>query len=175
LKPLGEQRHHLHCTLSDTTKSNLFRLAEILGIDSPWTHLDELIEKVAKIAVEARDPAQAKKSPPKAAQQSIAALNCSTSSTMKKKTQGNKKVKTNSRYIPHATRRAAYARSDYRCEYVSSDNIRCNKKTHLEIDHKFAFSLGGDHGLDNLQVFCSGHNKRKGELEFGFSHSQGYG
>ena len=49
------------------------------------------------------------------------------------------------------------------------EGLRCPMRTHLEIDHKRAFSLGGSHDLENLEILCSGHNKRKSELEFGGS------
>lgn len=38
----------------------------------------------------------------------------------------------------------------------------CGATEDLQIDHVFPWSLGGRHGLDNLQVLCGPCNRRKG-------------
>jgi len=51
-------------------------------------------------------------------------------------------------------------RDGYQCAYVDPDNgRRCCETRFLEFQHVEAFSRGGVHSVENLKLFCRGHNQ----------------
>ncbi len=70
---------------------------------------------------------------------------------------------TRSRYISQAARRLVWQRAQGQCAYTSHETgHRCAQKKFLEIDHIHAFAKGGKSTIDNLQLLCDVHNRRKG-------------
>ena len=73
------------------------------------------------------------------------------------------KVK-DSRSISAETKRTVWSRSDSQCSYRSSITGKtCDSKKFLEIDHRIPISKGGPTQVDNLQLLCDQHNRRKGD------------
>ncbi len=66
------------------------------------------------------------------------------------------------RYIPAAVRRAVSRRDGDRCTFVGPDGRRCGSTWDVEVDHVKPCSRGGGRRLENLQLLCSAHNRRKG-------------
>jgi len=65
-----------------------------------------------------------------------------------------------SRWIPNGVRRAVAERDGYRCAYVDLETgRRCCETRFLEFQHVEAFSRGGRHSVENLKLFCRGHNQ----------------
>ena len=62
--------------------------------------------------------------------------------------------KKRSRYIPKAIRRAVRKRDGNKCR-------QCGCRTQLQFDHRWPFSKGGKHTVDNLQLLCRRCNLRK--------------
>jgi hypothetical protein len=65
-------------------------------------------------------------------------------------------------YLPVALKRAVYARSGGRCEYIAHGK-RCGSGYMLEIDHKVPLSAGGGHDLSQLRHLCRAHNLQQFE------------
>jgi len=66
-----------------------------------------------------------------------------------------------SRYIPVPYRRAIYSRSGGQCEWRHPDtNIRCQSRSHLNVDHIKPLALGGLTEFQNLRHLCASHNWR---------------
>jgi len=64
------------------------------------------------------------------------------------------------RRIPNGVRRAVAERDGYRCAYVDPETgRRCCETRFLEYQHVDAFSRGGLHSVENLKLFCRGHNQ----------------
>lgn len=74
------------------------------------------------------------------------------------------------RRVPAATPRAAYAKSDGRCQYVSPDGRRCPARAFLELDHVVPRAMGGDH--QSVRILCRAHNQRAAELSLGTAHME---
>ena len=69
-----------------------------------------------------------------------------------------------SRFISIHSKRAISLRSLNQCEFVDPKNdMRCNSKFKLELDHVFPFALGGTNEADNLQHLCKQHNLKAAE------------
>ena len=66
------------------------------------------------------------------------------------------------RYVSNEVKHALWNRAQGRCE-----NPGCTATHNLQIDHKQAFSRGGGHELDNLQLLCPSCHKQKTLREFG--------
>lgn len=64
------------------------------------------------------------------------------------------------RYSP-AQRRQLLIRSGYRCEHHYFHFLRCRERHLLEADHVIPWSRGGRTTLENGQMLCRRHNRRK--------------
>ena len=69
-------------------------------------------------------------------------------------------------YIPAPLRKAAFAKSGGRCEYVH-EGLRCSAGRLLQIDHVHLLALGGANDLSNLRVLCGPHNRQQARLKLG--------
>jgi hypothetical protein len=155
LEVLGDERYHLHCTISAVQRRKLERLAEVLGIDNPVRNLPALLEQAIDIALKAKDPAH-----PRRAKQVVP-----TETSQEQSSSSAPR----SRYIPAAIKRAVFQRDEYRCQFRAADGTRCPQRTHLCIDHIVPFAQGGTNEIPNLQLLCARHNLRKMERDFSFS------
>lgn len=63
-----------------------------------------------------------------------------------------------SRYIPRAIRRKAFERAGFQCQFIAVNGHRCQSRHQLEVNHIKAFSKGGTHDLDSLNILCKNHN-----------------
>lgn len=74
-----------------------------------------------------------------------------------------------SRHIPLQVQDQVILRDDRRCTFVSPDGRRCNCRESLEFDHIIAFSLYGEHEVENIRIRCRAHNQLEAERVFGKS------
>lgn len=72
-----------------------------------------------------------------------------------------------SRKIPVTVRRPVWFRDGGRCPFTGPDGHRCNTRYQLEFDHWRAFSLGGEHTVENVRILCSAHNRYEAERVLG--------
>jgi len=80
--------------------------------------------------------------------------------TAKKAEASESKGARRTRRIPNAVRRAVAERDGYQCAYVDPETgRRCCETRFLEFQHLEAFSRGGLHSVENLKLFCRGHNQ----------------
>jgi len=69
-------------------------------------------------------------------------------------------VEGKNRHIPNSTRDKVWIRDGGSCQFRDRKTGRlCHSKFRLQIDHKYPFSLGGEHDLENLRLLCSSHNQ----------------
>jgi hypothetical protein len=66
------------------------------------------------------------------------------------------KVRRFGRHIPAAVRDALRVRDHGTCTIEG-----CHRNAHLQIDHKRPYAKGGPTALDNLQLLCLHHHRRK--------------
>ena len=72
-----------------------------------------------------------------------------------------------SRTIPILQRDRLLIRAGHRCEYRSSDGVRCSERSRLTIDHIEPWGLGGTSEERNLRVLCFAHNRLQADRCFG--------
>ncbi len=64
------------------------------------------------------------------------------------------------RHIPNQLKDHIYQRDNYRCQYRDLRTQKtCGATLQLEIDHKYPYSLGGEHSEKNLRLYCRRHNQ----------------
>jgi len=78
-----------------------------------------------------------------------------------------KKVKTGSRHVPAAVKRAVHARDQGQCSYCDAKGRRCSARGMLEYDHIEPFARGGPTTADNLRLRCRAHNTQHAEDAYG--------
>ncbi|MBF0298229.1 MAG: HNH endonuclease [Oligoflexia bacterium] len=83
--------------------------------------------------------------------------------------------KTHSRYIPASVRAAVLSRANGRCEYISPiTGERCTEIRNLQVDHEFAWGLGGSNDINNLQGICPACNTRRAINTYGLEKMNPY-
>ena len=69
-------------------------------------------------------------------------------------------VRLKCRHIPNSVRDRVWVRDGGTCQYRNKKTGRlCHSKVLLQIDHRYPFSLGGEHDLKNLRLLCVSHNR----------------
>jgi hypothetical protein len=69
-------------------------------------------------------------------------------------------------HLPVALRKAVWARSGGRCEFVH-EGRRCTSQYLIQIDHIVPLALGGANDLENTRVLCSCHNLQQARQKLG--------
>ncbi len=68
------------------------------------------------------------------------------------------------RYIPNQLKDHVYNRDKYRCQYRDPRTKRsCGSNFKIQLDHKYPYSLGGEHSEKNLRLYCNKHNRYRAE------------
>jgi hypothetical protein len=71
------------------------------------------------------------------------------------------------RYISPKLRDKIWLRDQGKCQYRDKKTGKtCGSKHFLEIDHRYPYSLGGEHFEENLQLRCRAHNQYQVKLLF---------
>jgi len=84
-------------------------------------------------------------------------------------------ARTDTRYIPKATKQKVWNRDQGRCAFVGSNGKRCNSDHKLQYDHFPApYGRGGPSTVSNLRLLCAKHNKHTAEQVYGESHMSNY-
>jgi 5-methylcytosine-specific restriction endonuclease McrA len=79
-------------------------------------------------------------------------------------------MRSGSRHIPAAVKRAVWSRDGGRCAFVSSDGRRSIEQGFLEFHHVRPFAAGGEPTAENIQLRCRAHNGYEANLAFGLRH-----
>ncbi len=173
VRTVNESHSRLNLSIRNELRDKLDKLKGLLSHTNANMSYEELLEKLAEIALEQVDPVRrAEKSQrqrdSRSQQKSLHAHEVEPQPA--NKTQANtpevNAVK-RSRYIPAAARHEIWAKNAGKgCEFVDPDSgQRCGSKHFMQIDHRTPFSMGGDHCAENLRILCGQHNRwtyRKG-------------
>lgn len=62
------------------------------------------------------------------------------------------------RYIPASVKRAVFRRDHGRCAFVASDGTKCGSASSVEFHHVRPYAVGGEAGVDNIEMRCRAHN-----------------
>ena len=135
------------------------RLAEVLGVENAQKHMADILEKALDIALEKKDP---KKKFERRKKREKSSKSRSRSNDVAKNDQPAK-----SRYIASEVSERVHARSNYQCQYCSSDGTRCSSRTGLQIEHVRPFGIFRSNDERFLQLLCAQHNGLAAERVYG--------
>ncbi|RYZ81331.1 MAG: HNH endonuclease, partial [Proteobacteria bacterium] len=147
VKPVSATRSKITLTVSNELIEKLNRLRDLhshAGQAGGELSYEDLISKLADLALEKPDRQQAKK-------KSVA------SPAVHAHESGEKK----SRYITASVRAEVLSRNaNQGCSFIDSKTgRRCGSHRFLQIDHVIPFSRGGSNDAENLRVLCGAHNR----------------
>ncbi len=157
-KPAAEKvLHRVAFTADAEVVAKLERLQEILGDVT----LAEVCGRAADLLLDKVDPKRRQ-----------ARRECKKQSAAQNFKSGPKKAKsleaTEPRRAPRALADEVIVASGARCEFVSTQGVRCQATRYLTIDHVRPYALGGrSSSLEDLRCYCSAHNLLAGRKSFG--------
>jgi hypothetical protein len=165
LEPASPESFNFRFSARRAFKEKLERFAEVVGIEQPEKHLEQILEKALEIALEKKDPARKRERRLKKEAKNTLKVSSPCPGDVAKKTEKSRAER--SRYIPASVREEVVARAGYQCEYRGPGGTRCTQRTRLEVDHKGLFSNGGTHEKENLRALCGRHNRFLAEKVLG--------
>jgi len=133
----------------------LSRLAEVLGIECPRNHMEEILTQALDIALEKKDPRrklerrrerEARKSGTCPGKAEVSQSSCPGENSAP------------SRHVPAEVRERVLERAGYQCQYRGPDGTRCSSRTGLQVEHTLPFAVYRTHDERYLRAFCSAHN-----------------
>ena len=193
LEPATEDRFNFRFSAGREFTEKFSRLAEVLGIESPRNHMEEIFEKALECALEKKDPArklerrrkrEAKK---EAAQESPGprpgepVKKAETSRQegeavergSQKTADCESEIPAVSRSVPSDVRERVLERAGYRCQYRSPDGVRCRSRTALQVEHTRPFAVWRSHDEQYLEAYCPAHNRFAATTFYGREFIQG--
>jgi hypothetical protein len=169
VEPARPEIYNYRFAAGKAFRDKVERLGEVLGIERPERHLEELFEKALDIALDRKDPRKKHERRMKrtAARESSSTRPAENTPEDKKDKEDVTPPSPRSRHIPAEVRERVLERAGYQCEYRSGET-RCTQRTGLELDHyEVPYGKGGDHSEENLRVLCRRHNLLCAEQEYG--------
>jgi len=174
LQPATEDRYNVRFSAGRAFTEKLTRLAEVLGIEHPKNHLEEILTKALDIALEKQDPErklerrrkrEARKEPSSSGTTEKERTPCP--GKVESPKAAKQKDSSPSRHVPAEVRERVLERAGYQCEYRGPDGTRCTSRTRLHVEHEEPFAVYHSHDEEHLRAFCQAHNLRSAEKYYG--------
>ena len=172
LVPAAEDRYNVRFSAGIEFTEKVKRFAEVLGIECPQNHLEEILDQALEIALEKKDPQrkrerrrerEAKKGPrPGDAERGVMAT--SGREHTENRESGSPAP---SRHVPSEVRERVLERAGYQCEYCGPDGLRCSSWTGLQAEHTRPFAVYRSHDERYLRAFCPAHNLQAARKFYG--------
>jgi 5-methylcytosine-specific restriction endonuclease McrA len=171
LQPATEERYNVRFSVGVEFTEKLSRLAEVLGIECPRNHMEEILTRALEIALEKKDPQRKlerrrereerrNETCPGKAQMSRGS--CSSEEETRDGAQAPSTDQANpapSRLVPAEVRERVLERAGYQCQYRGPDGTRCSSRTGLQVEHTRSFAIYRTHEEKHLRAFCPAHNR----------------
>ena len=155
LAAAAEDRFNIRLSVSQRFHDNMRRLGLLLGMYDIKYRMEEVLGRSLNDSLDKRDPMRKMQ---RMAERSKKNTNENEQAPSSAVTDGSINV---------ALKHALLQKSDYQCEFIGPDGIRCASRTMLEIDHRVPRAKGGTSEADNLQVLCRAHNQHAADVIFG--------
>ncbi len=142
-------------------KEKFERLAEVLGVENPLTHMATVLEQALDAALDQKDPKR------KRQRRLEKARRRNTAEGKSRPDEISEEAPAESRYISSEVQERLHERADYQCEYRAADGTRCTARAGLEIEHERPFAIFRSHDERFLKVLCRRHNRLRAEQVYG--------
>jgi 5-methylcytosine-specific restriction endonuclease McrA len=150
MTPLTPERYKIQFTVSRETHDKLRRIQDLLRHAVPDGDLAVIVDRALTLLA-----AELERSKTGA-----------TARPRRTRPGTSPRVKTPSRHVPAATKRAVWQRDGGRCAFVGPQG-RCTATAFLEYHHVVPFAAGGESSAENLELRCRAHNQHEADLYFG--------
>jgi len=160
--------HNVRFSAGSAFTEKLTRLAEVLGVERPQDHLEEILSRALEIALEKTDPQrklerrrerEARKESPRPGEAEEDQRSCPCEEETRKEAEtSSTEPAAPHRHVPAAVRERVLERAGYRCEYRGPDGTRCSSRTGLQVEHTLPFAVYRTHEEKYLRAFCPAHN-----------------
>jgi hypothetical protein len=178
VEPATGERYNFRFSAGNEFTEKFERFAEVLGMESPHNHLEEIFDRAIEIALDKKDPKrklarrrerEAKKETsrppcPGEAVKETATKEVATRDESAEAASGNRAV---TRYVPSEVRERVLERAGYQCQYRGPDGVRCSCRIGLEVEHTKPFAVWRTHDEGCLEAFCPAHNRFAAEKFYG--------
>lgn len=77
------------------------------------------------------------------------------------------------RYIPQSEKAKVLLRANGRCEHIDERGKRFSNTEKLQFEHFYPYAVGGKNTIENLKLYCQGHNQRAAIKFYGKDKIQG--
>lgn len=168
VEPATGERYNFRFSAAKEFTEKFERLAEVLGIESPQSHLEEIFDRAIELALDKKDPKrkrarrrerEAKKERSRAPRPGEAATVTEESPT--------RESPAVTRHVPSEVRERVLERAGYQCQYRGPDGVRCSSRIGLEVEHTKPFAVWRTHAEQHLEAFCPAHNRFAAEKFYG--------
>lgn len=148
VRHLSEERLRLSISISEELNHKLERLKNLMSHSDPGMRIEDLLERLANMALEKLDPLKSHNPQKKSA-----------TFVGRKASFPAREVRT--RYISSEAKQEVWQKNAGEgCEFVDqTTKRRCSSKHLLQLDHRQPFSNGGENTSENLRILCSAHNR----------------
>jgi 5-methylcytosine-specific restriction endonuclease McrA len=180
IEPASEDRYNLRFSAGIEFADKLKRFAEVMGIESPQNHLEEILGQALEIALEKKDPRRRleRRREREAKRETLPELENrprpgDAEHGEKTAPQGEQDRSRESggpaprRHLPSEVRERVLERAGYQCEYRGPEGLRCTSRTGLEIEHTKPFAVYRSHDERHLRAFCPAHNLQAARKFYG--------
>jgi hypothetical protein len=173
LEPATEERFNFRFSAGKEFTEKFRRLAEVLGIESPHAHLEEIFEQALESALDKKDPKrklerrrkrEAKKEAARPGEAEKQTVETRSSNGTSGSGAGSPAV---ARGISSEVRERVLERAGYQCEYRGPEGDRCSSCTGLQVEHTKPFAIYRTHDEQYLRAFCPAHNLFAAEEYYG--------
>ncbi len=162
IRTVSETHSRLNLSIRNDLLEKLEKLKGLLSHINSNMSYEDLLEKMAEIALEQVDPVRRaensqRKESARPTQKPLHAHEVKPQPATKPEVSTEKR----SRYIPASARHQTWIKNaNQGCDYLDSKSgKRCGSKHFLQVDHRKPFSLGGTHDPTNLRILCGQHNR----------------
>jgi 5-methylcytosine-specific restriction endonuclease McrA len=150
-KPISSNKTLIQFVADEGLMKDIERLKTLMSHKNPTGKLEPLFSDLVKIALDKLDPERRE-----------LRRNQRKGKLIQKSTElpPTSVVKKSSRNIPRALRDKIWLRDQGHCQYREPKSGKlCGSKHRIQLDHRYPFSLGGEHSEENLRLRCFKHNQ----------------
>jgi hypothetical protein len=169
LQPATPEQFNFRFSAGRKFKEKLDRLAEVLGIENPASHMADVLEKALDISLDKKDPKR--RLDRRREREAKRAVDKGNAKSRPDKIPHDEERGT-SRYIAPEVRDRVQARAGYQCEFRGRNGTRCTSRTGLQIEHERPFAFHHSHDERFLRLFCKAHNRLAAERVYGAAFIQ---
>ena len=171
MEPATEDRYNVRFSAGKEFTEKVKRFAEVLGIECPQNHLEEILDQALEIALEKKDPRRKlerrrRKHRP-GPRPGDAGPAKKTTPSGEEPPREEPESPAPSRHIPSEVRERVLERAGYQCEFRGPDGSRCSSRTGLEVEHTKPFAVYRSHDDRYLRIYCPAHNLQAARKFYG--------